>query len=161
MRIASKIKTEERWTQKKVDVMKSLIKEKIRVCAAARTALLSSGSNDIIEDTTHEFWGRGRSQTGQNMLGKIWMQFREQLQRDPNFPGRQVKHDQQVRSAPKQRTWATRDRQPCCYRCGEPGHMIHQCRQHERVSCWACGRAGHKMRHCRDGSRNYTGGYMY
>jgi ribA/ribD-fused uncharacterized protein len=54
MRIASRIKTDERWKRQKVEVMKSLIKEKIRVCEAARTALLNSGSKKIVEDTAHE-----------------------------------------------------------------------------------------------------------
>ena len=170
MRIASKIKTNEIWKRKKVEVMKSLIKEKIRVCKAAKSALQNSGNRQIVEDTNHEFWGRGRSKKGLNMLGNIWMQYRDQLQRDPNFAGHQNRNEIQnrndqpmrqqkpfkqrsqhyrpQRNRPQDRNWATRDQQPRCYRCGEAGHGFMQCRQPDSMSCWACGRAGHKRKHC-------------
>ena len=84
MRIASKIQTDERWTRKKRQVMEELIKEKLRVCDKAKKILLDSDSKDIIEDTAHEYWGRGKDGKGQNTLGKIWMKLRDQIRKDPN-----------------------------------------------------------------------------
>lgn len=156
MRIASHIQTDEHWKENKVRVMEDLIKEKLRVCEPARSALLSSGSKEIIEDTTHEFWGRGKQGKGENQLGKIWMKFRLKLRKDPNF----VRKDQisrqknrsfpgrQTEAFPRRRTWATRQQQPRCYQCGETGHLIKQCGLQQNVSCWACGLTGHKSKHC-------------
>lgn len=156
-RIAEKIQTDERWKNKKVKVMEGLVKEKLRACELVRAALLETGSKKIIEDTSHEFWGRGKEGKGQNMLGKIWMKFRQNLRNDPNFPGKSNKTDYQHRNRswtnsrkPERGNWATRRQQPRCYQCGETGHGELQCRKHQTVSCWSCGLAGHKRKHCED-----------
>lgn len=141
MRIASKIQTDERWTRKKTQVMEDLIKEKLRVCETAKSILLASDSKEIIEDTTHEVWGRGKEGKGQNILGKIWMKLRDRLRKDPSCLNRDG-------SARHRRTWATRQQQPRCYHCGETGHVARQCKNDQTVSCWACGLAGHKRKHC-------------
>jgi len=86
MRIASNIQTDERWQEKKVRVMEGLIKEKLQVCDEARRVLLASGSKVIIEDTPHAFWGHGKDGKGQNMLGKIWMKFRENICKESKLP---------------------------------------------------------------------------
>ena len=136
----------------KVKVMEGLIKDKLRVCEPARKALLETGTKEIKEDTSHEFWGRGREGKGQNMLGKLWMQFREKLHKDPTFPGKQARTESGNRNwtprQPSRRKWATRQQQPTCYQCGETGHRELQCRQRQTVSCWTCGLAGHKCKHC-------------
>ena len=154
MLIASKIETNDRWRNKKVDVMESLVKQKISVCDKVRSTLLNSGSREIIEDTEHEFWGRGRFGKGENKLGKIWMKFRLKLKEDPNFV---KKTDQptlkRTGSSSHQRKWATRNSQPRCYHCGEPGHVMQKCRQQDTVSCWGCGVTGHKRKHCDHFSR--------
>jgi len=139
MRIAEKIETDERWRNIKVKVMESLLKEKLKVCEPAKTALLRSGAREIVEDTTHEFWGRGKTGNGENMMGKIWMELRKSLRKDPSLFGR---------ASPHRRNWATRQQQPRCYNCGETGHGMRQCRKRELVSCWSCGLAGHKSKHC-------------
>jgi hypothetical protein len=153
MRIAAKIQTNVQWQHKKFSVMETIIGDKLRVCDAARKALLDSGSKMIVEDTTHEFWGRGQGQ-GKNMLGKIWMDYRKKLQKDPNTMRRQTTfRERPARSNPHDRQWATRSSQPRCYQCWEPGHTMRQCRKADVVSCWACGLAGHKQKHCEDFSR--------
>ena len=156
MRIASHIKTDENWQENKIKVMEHLIKEKLRVCEPARSTILSSGSKEIIEDTTHEFWGRGKQGKGQNQLGKIWMKFRQRLRKDPNFVRKDpISHQKnrsfpgrQIEVLPRRRTWATRQQQPRCYQCGETGHLIKQCGLQQTVHCWACGLQGHKSKHC-------------
>ena len=142
MRIASRITTDDRWLHKKYSVMESIIKEKLKVCDAARNMLIKSGSKKIVENTSHEFWGRGKNGQGQNMLGKLWMDLRKQLQRDPNYMKGQSKPQ-------RERTWANRSYQPRCRKCGESGHVERQCRKVDAVTCWACGRTGHKQKHCR------------
>jgi ribA/ribD-fused uncharacterized protein len=48
--------------------------------ADIREILLSTGDEDIVEDTTSDdYWGRGRAGNGKNMLGKILVQTRAQL----------------------------------------------------------------------------------
>ena len=152
MKIAANINTDEKWQHKKFAVMENIIKDKLRVCDSARQTLLDSGSKTIVEDTAHEFWGRGTEGQGKNMLGKIWMDFRKQLQSDPHLVKSSTNaKDRQVRpsiSNSHERKWASRSSQPRCYRCGEPGHVIERCRMADVVSCWACGRTGHKQKHC-------------
>jgi len=148
MKIASRIKTNERWLHKKFGVMENIIKEKIKVCPAARDILLNSGSKMIIEDTHHEFWGRGSSGQGKNLLGKIWMEFRTQLQENQDHSGSDSYTDKTKGSGRSDRRWATRSSQPRCYKCGETGHGMRQCWKTDAVSCWACGLTGHKQKHC-------------
>ena len=71
MRIAEQIETNERWQQRKVQVMESIIHEKVRVCMETRNTLMGSGTKQIIEDTPNEFWGRGKHGQGQNNLGRL------------------------------------------------------------------------------------------
>ena len=168
MRIAQRITTNELWQQKKTQVMENIIKEKLKSNETVKSTLLESGSKEIIEDTSHEFWGRGKTGKGANKLGKIWMDFRKKCQENPNFlimsdRPQQPRHrhtPQQPRefykpklqrfskTVPQSRNWATREQQPRCYQCGEAGHGIRQCRKQDLVSCWACGQAGHKRKHC-------------
>ena len=161
MKIAAKIQTNEQWQHKKFSVMEKVIGDKLRVCEAAQKSLLESKSKTIVEDTAHEFWGRGQTGQGKNMLGKIWMDYRHKLQNDRNFLKRQANdrerqtnyRERPATSYQQDRQWATRSSQPRCYRCGEPSHTVRQCRKADVVTCWACGRAGHKQKHCDDFSR--------
>lgn len=147
MRIAEKIETDAQWLQRKVQVMDSIIQEKVRVCAETRNTLMESGTKEIIEDTSHEFWGRGKDGKGQNKLGKLWMDLRQKLRENPNYlnGNRQAKQPWN-RHQPKR--WATREQQPRCFQCGEAGHGIHQCKKEGPVSCWSCNLTGHKRKHC-------------
>ena len=65
--------------------MRDLLTEKLKVCDKAKTTLLDTGSKVIQEDTTHEFWGRGKSGQGSNMLGKLWMELRQKIRENPLF----------------------------------------------------------------------------
>jgi hypothetical protein len=133
-KLGDRIRTVPEWQDKKVDIMDNIVRVKFETCAMARKALADSGNQTIVEDTVHEFWGNGHDGNGQNMLGRMWMTYRNKL----------------TSSNPKitERRWATRDSQPRCYRCGEPGHLVHQCRKQQNVICWGCGQQGHKQKHC-------------
>jgi ribA/ribD-fused uncharacterized protein len=145
MRLGSKVASNEEWQTKKVKVMESVIEAKLKVCKDARDSLLKSGTSEIIEDTGHPFWACGLDGNGQNMMGKILMMFRKRLMDDPEM----------FRSPPmaNRRTWATRDYQPRCYRCGEAGHVQEQCRHREDMTCWKCGHHGHKSKFCHEYNR--------
>ena len=163
LHIASKIQTNESWKNRKVSVMESLIQQKIAVSSKVRAMLSNSASKQIVENTSHEFWGRGEQGQGENRLGKIWMKFRQKLKDDPDFFSQQTRtpshHGSAARNSapyaysrgyikPQQKRWATNKSQPHCFNCGEGGHVIKFCRQNELVSCWSCGQEGHKQKHC-------------
>ena len=140
-KMGDKIETNRAWQQKKVDVMDNIVRMKLSKCHAAKKALTESGDLELIENTPHQFWGKGKDGNGINMLGNLWMTYREKLKNgSPITPPSPV--------TPPSRQWATRQHQPRCYRCGEPGHLISQCRKIESVSCWNCGIQGHKQKHC-------------
>ena len=53
---------------------------KFRAHADIHDILLSTGDEDIVEDTTTDhYWGRGRTGNGKNMLGRILVRTRGQL----------------------------------------------------------------------------------
>lgn len=140
-RLGDKIVTDARWQIRKVDVMDNIIRAKLKMCPEARKTLLNSGDRELVEDTTHKFWGRGHTNEGENMLGKLWMLHRRKLKSEPQ--------------APTQRKWATRNQQPRCFKCGENGHLVEQCRQTSVIDCWSCGNRGHKSKHCRNSFATY------
>ncbi|MFE4800776.1 NADAR family protein [Streptomyces sp. NPDC056708] len=68
------------WDRVKDDVMRRAVATKFRAHADIRDILLSTADEEIVEDTTTDhYWGRGRTGTGKNMLGRILMRTRNQL----------------------------------------------------------------------------------
>ncbi|MEU6167159.1 NADAR family protein [Streptomyces tanashiensis] len=68
------------WERVKDDVMRRAVATKFRAHADIRDALLSTGDEGIVEDTTTDhYWGRGRTGNGKNMLGRILVRTRSQL----------------------------------------------------------------------------------
>lgn len=66
------------WDTIKVDVMKCGLIAKFNQNPTLRELLLSTGSNDIIENSPRDsFWGVGKDGNGENMLGKLLMEVRE------------------------------------------------------------------------------------
>ncbi|GAA1535717.1 NADAR family protein [Dactylosporangium maewongense] len=71
------------WERVKNDVMRRAVTAKFTAHADIRAILLDTGDEEIVEDTsTDHYWGRGRSGTGKNMLGRILMRTRTQLRAD-------------------------------------------------------------------------------
>lgn len=122
--------------------MDNIIRAKINICDEARKTLIESNERTIIEDTEDPFWGRGKDGLGTNMLGQFWMLYRSKIKACPT--GKVPIHH----LATRDRHWVTRNSQPRCFRCGEPGHLLEQCRQRTNVSCWSCQQNGHKQKHC-------------
>jgi N-glycosidase YbiA len=68
------------WNEIKVGVMLNIIREKVRQHEYVRHKLLASGDRELVENSWRDsFWGWGPDRHGVNMLGKIWMQVREEL----------------------------------------------------------------------------------
>jgi ribA/ribD-fused uncharacterized protein len=71
------------WERVKDDVMRRAVAAKFAAHADIRAILVDTGDEEIVEDTsTDHYWGRGRSGTGKNMLGRILMRTRAQLRAD-------------------------------------------------------------------------------
>lgn len=69
------------WDNIKINVMYEVVKAKFTQHEALREMLLSTGDAVLIEDSpTDYFWGCGSDGTGKNMLGKVLMRVRKELQ---------------------------------------------------------------------------------
>lgn len=68
------------WEDVKYSVMKKANFEKFKQNAEIREILFSTGNEEIIENTVHDYyWGCGKNGTGKNILGIILMEVREEL----------------------------------------------------------------------------------
>jgi ribA/ribD-fused uncharacterized protein len=65
------------WDAVKLDVMRTALRHKFDSHPTLIDLLLSTGDEEIIEQTTDdEYWGCGSSSAGVNMLGKLLMELR-------------------------------------------------------------------------------------
>jgi ribA/ribD-fused uncharacterized protein len=63
-----------------VAVVAEILRAKLAQHPEAREALTESGHEDIVEDSpTDYFWGEGADGSGRNMLGKLWMKIRDEM----------------------------------------------------------------------------------
>jgi len=68
------------WERVKDDVMRLAVQAKFDAHADIREVLLSTGDQDIVENSpTDAYWGRDSTGTGRNMLGTILMEVRGRL----------------------------------------------------------------------------------
>lgn len=64
----------------KLGVMKAVISAKLSGHEDVRQTLLSTGESIIVKNHPDDyFWGIGLDGTGENMMGKIWMELRKEL----------------------------------------------------------------------------------
>lgn len=69
------------WEEVKIEIMRKALWAKLQQHSDVRESLLSTGSAELVEHTKNDrFWADGGDGSGQNMLGKLWMEIREQLQ---------------------------------------------------------------------------------
>ncbi|MFH0853461.1 MAG: NADAR family protein [bacterium] len=67
------------WHDKKIDVMKEILRAKAEQNDDVREALQRSGERAIIENSPiDDFWGNGPDGKGQNIIGNIWMGIRKE-----------------------------------------------------------------------------------
>lgn len=68
------------WEAVKVAVMRDVVRAKFKQHDNIRQILLSTGDAKIVEHTANDsYWGDGGDGSGQNMLGQILMEVREEL----------------------------------------------------------------------------------
>lgn len=70
----------EDWDLVKVGLMHSILRAKAGQHEYVRHKLLATGDRVLIENSWRDdFWGWGPNRDGKNMLGKLWMQVRDEL----------------------------------------------------------------------------------
>lgn len=68
------------WDDIKVDVMREILRAKVRQHEYVRRKLIDTGDRELIENSWRDdFWGWGAKQDGTNELGKLWMQIRTEI----------------------------------------------------------------------------------
>lgn len=68
------------WDEVKVDIMRDILRAKAQQHEYVRRKLLQTGARELVENSWRDnFWGWGENRDGQNMLGKLWMQIRDEL----------------------------------------------------------------------------------
>lgn len=69
------------WPMVKVPIMVGILRAKVQQHEYVRRKLVETGNRELIEDSWRDsFWGWGENKDGQNMLGKIWMSIRTEVQ---------------------------------------------------------------------------------
>lgn len=75
-------KRDPNWDKKKKEIMKDILRSKINQHPYVLKKLLQTGNREIIEDSWRDpVWGWGEDKNGQNLLGQIWMELREEYLR--------------------------------------------------------------------------------
>jgi ribA/ribD-fused uncharacterized protein len=70
------------WDRVKVDVMREILRAKVEQHEYVRRKLLQTDDRMLLENSWRDaFWGIGPNRDGRNMLGKLWMEIREDLRR--------------------------------------------------------------------------------
>ena len=68
------------WDEIKVDVMLKVLRAKVNQHPYVRRKLLDTGNRELIENSWRDdVWGWGHKKSGQNLLGKCWMEIRAEL----------------------------------------------------------------------------------
>lgn len=68
------------WDEVKVGIMRDILRAKAAQHEYVRRKLLATGDRTLVENSWRDdFWGWGPNRDGQNMLGKLWMEVRQEL----------------------------------------------------------------------------------
>tara|TARA_B100000614_G_scaffold262909_1_gene300505 strand:+ start:80200 stop:80508 length:309 start_codon:yes stop_codon:yes gene_type:complete len=78
--IAYEIDLRPDWEEVKYGIMLDALRAKVARYEFIREKLIESGDEEIAEASPYDYiWGLGKDGTGQNLLGKAWMQIRDEL----------------------------------------------------------------------------------
>lgn len=81
------------WKQLRRVLMTRALYTKVQMYPDVRETLLATGDQLILETSLYDhYWGIGRDQRGENMMGKIWMDIRKKLGENP-APTSATNHD--------------------------------------------------------------------
>jgi ribA/ribD-fused uncharacterized protein len=93
-------KRDPKWDEVKVKLMKEIITAKAEQHEYVRRKLLETGDKYLVEGSWRDdFWGWGPNKDGQNMLGKLWMEVRDELRRMGRTEGPESPNEQQTTEA--------------------------------------------------------------
>jgi len=68
------------WDSVKLRVMKEILQAKVDQHPYIKKKLLESGDRELIEDSWRDsYWGWGPNKDGENHLGKLWMELRNEF----------------------------------------------------------------------------------
>lgn len=68
------------WESVKVGIMRQALRAKAAQNPSVKELLLSTGDSKIVEDSPKDwYWGCGSDGKGKNMLGRLWMEVREEI----------------------------------------------------------------------------------
>ena len=68
------------WHEVKWSVMETAVRAKFQLNQQLQALLLRTGEAEIVEDSTHDpFWGVGRDGRGENRMGRLLMQVRQEI----------------------------------------------------------------------------------
>jgi len=71
------------WDNIKQDIMKEILHCKVEQHPYVQKKLLQSGDREIVEDSWRDdYWGWGKNRDGKNMLGKLWMEVRDEFRKN-------------------------------------------------------------------------------
>ena len=165
--IGDKITTNENWQNIKKNVMYFLLRQKAKQYRQFNGDLKASQNKILVEDTVNEYWARGKTGNGQNVLGRLLMTLRQDLPLCKDTPDSQrpfydnslQKVSQalpspgpvpQYHHCPKftPRTRYSRQNQINCFNCGEKSHTVDSCRHPYPLQCYGCSGEGHKQKVC-------------
>lgn len=69
------------WKALRVETMRSILRAKVEQHEYVKRKLLETGDRILIEDSWRDdYWGWGPEKTGGNMLGRLWVEIRSELQ---------------------------------------------------------------------------------
>lgn len=73
------------WNDVKLGIMKDILREKVNQHPYVKKKLLESGERPLIEDSWRDDeWGWGPNKDGKNLLGKLWMEIRDEFRGNPS-----------------------------------------------------------------------------
>lgn len=79
------VKIRKDWDNVKISVMRTVLELKFNKDLHCQQVLLSTGDAQLIENSPYDsFWGIGPNGVGSNMLGKLLMEIRNQLNNNNN-----------------------------------------------------------------------------
>jgi ribA/ribD-fused uncharacterized protein len=74
------------WEEVKYGIMKDALRYKVQQNPELKRILLETGDEEIAEDTPFDYiWGIGADGSGKNLLGKAWMEIREELKKQSDL----------------------------------------------------------------------------
>ena len=157
-RLGDDISTDQQWWDIRQSVMMEVIRQKAKQCHEFRNTLLASQGNVLVEDTGHEFWGRGKHGDGQNKLGILLQALRSSMPAldSPKRDSQRRPHQNDYRKNDYRRNDYRRNdyqsnhnlRDTGCGFCGEKGHSSDVCGHGRPIRCNNCNGFRHKEKRC-------------